>query len=47
MVAGRSLPVAVNGAAVTGSLSCERERERERERRRGKERREEEERVAQ
>jgi hypothetical protein len=28
MVAGRSLPVAVNGAAATGSLSCERERER-------------------
>jgi hypothetical protein len=32
MVAGRSLPVAVNGAAATGSLSCEREREEKRER---------------
>jgi hypothetical protein len=44
MVAGRSLPMAANEAAVAGSLGCERERERER--RIGKERREEEERVA-
>jgi hypothetical protein len=36
MVAGRSLPVAVNGAAATGSLSCEREREREEKRERKK-----------
>jgi hypothetical protein len=31
MVAGRSLLMAANGAAVAGSLDCEREREEKRE----------------
>jgi hypothetical protein len=32
MVAGRSLPTAVNKAAAAGSLGCERERDEKRER---------------